>query len=61
MIVAGYYDGLSSIGTHRYLAAQLGYPQDRFSIHEYAAGHMTAGDPKAQPKVASDIRAFLGE
>ena len=59
MIVAGYYDGLSSIGTHRYLAAQLGYPQDRFSIHEYAGGHMTAGDPKAQPQVASDIRTFL--
>lgn len=59
MIVAGYYDGLSSIGTHRYLAAQLGYPRDRFSIHEYAGGHMTAGDPQAQPKVARDIRAFL--
>ncbi len=59
MIVAGYYDGLSSIGTHRYLAAQLGYPRDRFSIHEYAGGHMTAGDQRAQPEVASDIRAFL--
>ena len=59
MIVAGYYDGLSSIGTHRYLAAQLGYPEDRFSIHEYAAGHMTAADPKAQPQVAAEIRAFL--
>jgi len=59
MIVAGYYDGLSSIGTHRYLAAQLGYPKDRFSIHEYAAGHMTAADPKAQPRVAHEIHAFL--
>lgn len=61
MIVAGYYDGLSSIGTHRYLAAQLGYPRDRFSLHEYAGGHMTAGDPQAQPRVASDIRAFLSK
>jgi carboxypeptidase C (cathepsin A) len=61
MIVAGYYDGLSSIGTHRYLAAQLGYPPDRFSIHEYAGGHMTAADPEAQPQVVSDIRAFLSE
>jgi carboxypeptidase C (cathepsin A) len=60
MIVAGYYDGLSSIGTHRYLAAQLGYPADRFSIHEYAAGHATAGDPVAQPQVARDIRSFIG-
>jgi carboxypeptidase C (cathepsin A) len=59
MIVAGYYDGLSSIGTHRYLAAQLGYPKDRFAIHEYAAGHMTAADPKAQPLVASEIHKFL--
>jgi pimeloyl-ACP methyl ester carboxylesterase len=59
MIVAGYYDGLSSIGTHRYLAAQLGFPKDRFSVHEYAGGHMTAGDPKAQPLVTADIRAFL--
>ena len=59
MIVAGYYDGLSSIGTHRYLAAQLGYPKDRFAIHEYAAGHMTAADPQAQPLVAAEIHKFL--
>lgn len=59
MIVAGYYDGLSSIGTHRYLAAQLGYPAERFSIHEYAGGHMTAEDPQAQPRVAADVRKFL--
>jgi carboxypeptidase C (cathepsin A) len=59
MIVAGYYDGLSSIGTHRYLAAQLGYPADRFSLHEYAGGHMTAGDPQAQPLVTKDVKAFL--
>jgi len=59
MIIAGYYDGLSSIGTHRYLVAQLGFPKDRFSLHEYAGGHMTAGDPKAQPLVMADVRAFL--
>jgi carboxypeptidase C (cathepsin A) len=59
MIIAGYYDGLSSIGTHRYLAAQLGFPRDRFSIHEYAAGHMTAADPIAQPLIARDIHEFL--
>jgi len=59
MSVAGYYDGLSSIGSHRYLAAQLGYPADRFSLHEYAGGHMTAGDPQAQPLVTRDVKAFL--
>ena len=59
MIVSSYYDGLSSIGTHRYLAAQLGFPPDRFSIHEYAAGHMTAADPEARPRVAQEIRTFL--
>jgi hypothetical protein len=57
--VSSYYDGLSSIGTHRYLAAQLGFPRDRFAIHEYAAGHMTAADPKARPQVAQNIRNFL--
>jgi carboxypeptidase C (cathepsin A) len=59
MIVSSYYDGLSSIGTHRYLAAQLGFPRDRFSLHEYAAGHMTAADPKARPQVVQEIRTFL--
>jgi carboxypeptidase C (cathepsin A) len=61
MIVSGYYDGLSSVGTHRYLAAQLGYPRDRFSIHEYPAGHATAADPVVRPQVLSDLRNFLNE
>ena len=59
MIIAGYYDGLSSIGTHRYLAAQLGYPSDRFELHEYPAGHATAADPAVRPKVLKDVKAFL--
>jgi carboxypeptidase C (cathepsin A) len=59
MIVAAYYDGLSSIGTHRYLAAQLDYPADRFSLREYAAGHMTADDPIARPAIVADIKGFL--
>jgi pimeloyl-ACP methyl ester carboxylesterase len=59
MIIAGNYDGLSSIGTHRYLAAQLGFPADRFSLHEYAAGHATAADPQAQPQVLKDVKGFL--
>jgi carboxypeptidase C (cathepsin A) len=59
MIVAGYYDGLSSIGTHRYLASQLYFPADRFTIHEYPAGHMTAEDPAVRPKVLQDVRDFL--
>lgn len=59
MIVAGYYDGLSSIGTHRYLASQLYFPADRFSIREYPAGHMTAEDPVVRPKVLQDVRDFL--
>ena len=59
MIVAGYYDGLSSIGTQFYLAAQLGYPKSRFAIHAYASGHATAEDPKVRPQVAADVRSFI--
>lgn len=61
MIIAGYYDGLSSIGTHRYLRAQLDYPADRFELHEYPAGHATAGDPAVQPLVLRDVKAFLAK
>jgi carboxypeptidase C (cathepsin A) len=59
MIIAGYYDGLSSIGTHRYLAAQLGFPAGRFELHEYPAGHATLADAQVQPRAVSDIRTFL--
>jgi pimeloyl-ACP methyl ester carboxylesterase len=58
-IVAGYYDGLSSFGTTRYMAARVGYPEDRFEVHEYAGGHATAGDPRARPEVMADLRAFF--
>jgi carboxypeptidase C (cathepsin A) len=59
MIIAGYYDGLSSIGTHRYLQAQLGFPSARFELHEYAGGHATSADPVARPLVSADVRSFL--
>jgi carboxypeptidase C (cathepsin A) len=59
MVVAGYYDGLSSIGTHRYLASQLYFPADRFEIREYPAGHMTAEDAAVRPQVLKDVRDFL--
>jgi pimeloyl-ACP methyl ester carboxylesterase len=58
-IVAGYYDGLSSFGTTRYMAARVDYPNDRFEVHEYAGGHATAADPQARPEVMADLRAFL--
>lgn len=44
MVISGIYDGLSSVGTHRYLRTQLGFPRDRFEVHEYAAGHATTAD-----------------
>lgn len=59
MIVSGIYDGLSSVGTHRYLQSQLGFPKDRFEIREYEAGHATAADPEARPLVKADLRTFL--
>lgn len=59
MIVAGEYDGLANVGSQLYLAAQLGYPKDRFKIYEYPAGHATAADPKVRPQVVADIRAFV--
>jgi Serine carboxypeptidase len=59
MIVAGYYDGLSSIGQTRFMLAQHGYPRDRLEYREYASGHATAADPKARAEVARDIRAFV--
>ncbi len=59
MIVSGIYDGLSSAGTHRYLESQLGFPEDRFELHEYEAGHAAAADNKVRPKIKADIRAFL--
>lgn len=58
-IVAGYYDGLSSFGTTRYMAARVDYPRDRFEVHEYAGGHATAADPQARPEVMADLRAFF--
>jgi hypothetical protein len=60
LIVAGYYDGLSSFGTTRYMAARVDYPKDRFEVHEYAGGHATAADPNARPQVMADLRAFFG-
>lgn len=59
IILSGYYDGLSSVGTHRYLRAQLGLAPDKLQLREYPAGHMTAGDPKAQPDVMNDVKNFL--
>lgn len=59
MIVSGIYDGLSSVGTHRYLEAQLGFPEDRFGLYEYEAGHAAAADVKARPQIKKDIRAFI--
>jgi hypothetical protein len=59
MIVSGVYDGLSSAGTHRYLKAQLGFPEDRFALYEYEAGHAAAADRNVRPKIKEDIRAFL--
>lgn len=59
MIVAGYYDGLSSIGQTRYMLAHHDYPSSRLVYREYASGHATAADPKARRTVVSDIRVFL--
>jgi carboxypeptidase C (cathepsin A) len=59
MVIASYYDGLSSIGSQLYLQAQLDYPKDRFELHAYPAGHATAADPAVQPRVLRDVKAFL--
>jgi Serine carboxypeptidase len=59
MIVAGYYDGLSSIGQTRFMLAHDDYPRDRLIYREYASGHATAADPKARAAVVRDIRSFV--
>jgi pimeloyl-ACP methyl ester carboxylesterase len=61
MIIAGYYDGLSSFGTTRYMAARETYPVERFEVHEYAGGHATAADLKARVDVMRDVRVFLAK
>ncbi|WP_375208121.1 S10 family serine carboxypeptidase-like protein [Hyphococcus sp.] len=61
MIVSGIYDGLSSVGTHRYLKAQLGFPEARFDLYEYEAGHAAAADRKVRPKIKEDILEFLDD
>lgn len=59
MIVAGYYDGLSSIGQTRFMLTHHDYPDSRLVYREYASGHATAADPKARVAVVRDMRAFL--
>jgi hypothetical protein len=59
MIIGGYYDMLSSIGTTRFLLARGDYPHARIENHEYAGGHATAADAIAQVAISRDIKTFL--
>lgn len=60
LVIAGYYDTMTTIGASRYLVDQETWPRDRVDLKFYRGGHMAYSIEDSAREMADDLRALMG-